>query len=91
MVKYLVLLSFILNYYLNFIGHILLGKIEIKRKTLCRRRFGNMRNIVSCPYIFYAVYVILIFNILIMENCKCNKEILFLHFTHSAEKSGEVL
>lgn len=50
-----------------------------------------MRNIVSCPYIFYAVYVILIFNILIMENCKCNKEILLLHFIHSAEKSEEVL
>lgn len=50
-----------------------------------------MRNIVFCPYIFYAVYVILIFNILIMENCKCNKEILFLHFIDSAEKSEEVL
>lgn len=48
-----------------------------------------MRNIVSCPYIYYALYIILIFNILIMENCKCNEEILFRYFTRSAEKSGE--
>lgn len=48
-----------------------------------------MRNIVSCPYIFYALYIISIFNIFIMENFKCNKEILFLYFTHSTEESGE--
>lgn len=78
------------KFYWDFIGNILLGKIGIKCKKLCRRRFGNiMRNIVSCPYIFYALHIILIFNIFIMENCKCNKEILFLYFTHSAGESGE--
>lgn len=48
-----------------------------------------MRNIVSCLCIFYVLYIILIFSILIMENCKRNKEILFRYFTRSAGKSGE--